>query len=156
MTQIWGLLGLELATDYLPPFNYVDYAFRLGVYLSSVEAEIKAMGWQTDLSELKDAIRAFASAAAAVEQQVISGVETEDLKDRLSATERYLIDEDGLPGRPYYRHVVVAPGLNQGYAPQVLPYITDTILTDNEPAAQPMVSLTAAHISNAAAFLLGN
>ena len=41
--------------------------------------------------------------------------------------ERTLTDEAGLPLRPWFKHLVYAPGLNTGYAAVVFPGIRDAI-----------------------------
>jgi len=41
--------------------------------------------------------------------------------------ERALTNERGLPGRPWFRHQVFAPGLVTGYAVQYLPGMRDAI-----------------------------
>jgi Transferrin receptor-like dimerisation domain len=41
--------------------------------------------------------------------------------------ERQLLAPEGIPGRPWYRHQVYAPGINTGYAAQFLPGIRDAL-----------------------------
>jgi N-acetylated-alpha-linked acidic dipeptidase len=40
-------------------------------------------------------------------------------------TERAFIDRDGIPGRPWYRHLIYAPKAT--YAPEVLPGVAEAI-----------------------------
>ena len=48
--------------------------------------------------------------------------------------ERALLTDAGLPGRPWYRHQIFAPGVNSGYGTQVLPGIHDALFLHNDPA----------------------
>ena len=41
--------------------------------------------------------------------------------------ERLLTTPRGLPGRPWFRHQIYAPGINTGYAAQYLPGIRDAL-----------------------------
>jgi N-acetylated-alpha-linked acidic dipeptidase len=41
--------------------------------------------------------------------------------------ERWLITPVGLPGRPWFRHQIYAPGINSGYATQELPGMRDAV-----------------------------
>ena len=43
-----------------------------------------------------------------------TGLTTDDLNERLAMTERRFLSPEGLPGRPWYRHVLQAPGLYLG------------------------------------------
>jgi N-acetylated-alpha-linked acidic dipeptidase len=45
----------------------------------------------------------------------------------LIESERRLIDSQGLPGRPWYRHMIYAPGLYTGYGAKTLPGIREAI-----------------------------
>ena len=49
--------------------------------------------------------------------------------------------------------VVQAPGLYQGYAPQIFPGITQAIQNDNASVAQAQIQLTSFFINKAANFL---
>ena len=41
--------------------------------------------------------------------------------------ERQLTTREGIPGRPWFRHQIYAPGVNTGYAAQFLPGIRDAL-----------------------------
>ena len=41
--------------------------------------------------------------------------------------ERLLTTREGIPGRPWFRHQIYAPGINTGYAAQFLPGIRDAL-----------------------------
>ncbi|MWA01017.1 hypothetical protein F8568_011610 [Actinomadura sp. LD22] len=48
--------------------------------------------------------------------------------------ERDLLSRAGLPGRPWYRHQIYAPGMDTGYATQRLPGLNDALFLQNDPA----------------------
>ncbi|KAJ3217327.1 hypothetical protein HDU67_008129 [Dinochytrium kinnereticum] len=64
-------------------------------------------------------------------EDIINAVGPEDniryLNDKLSFAERGFLDAEGIPGRPWYRHIIYAPGLWFGYASQTFPAIREAI-----------------------------
>ena len=49
------------------------------------------------------------------------------LNARLIQSERQFIDEEGLPRRPWYRHLLYAPGYYTGYGVKTMPGIREAI-----------------------------
>jgi N-acetylated-alpha-linked acidic dipeptidase len=49
------------------------------------------------------------------------------LNEQLLQTERRLTDPDGLPRRPWYKHLIYAPGYYTGYSAKTLPGIREAI-----------------------------
>ena len=45
----------------------------------------------------------------------------------LEGLEQTLIESQGLPGRPWYRHMIYAPGLHTGYGVKTLPGVREAI-----------------------------
>jgi N-acetylated-alpha-linked acidic dipeptidase len=50
---------------------------------------------------------------------------------RLIMAERDLIEPAGLPDRPWYRHVVYAPGLYTGYGVKTIPGVREAVDAGN-------------------------
>jgi N-acetylated-alpha-linked acidic dipeptidase len=46
---------------------------------------------------------------------------------KLIESERRLLDPDGLPGRPWFRHVLYAPGVYTGYEAKTMPGVRESI-----------------------------
>ena len=68
-----------------------------------------------DLSNLQNSIVSFQQAAKEVGEEIVNANNLSDdqlkvLNDRLMLTERQFLSKEGLPKRPYYKHVVQAPG----------------------------------------------
>ena len=57
----------------------------------------------------------------------IAHVSLPQLNAQLIAVERALTLSDGLPGRPWYRHQIYAPGLYTGYGVKTLPGVRESI-----------------------------
>jgi N-acetylated-alpha-linked acidic dipeptidase len=45
----------------------------------------------------------------------------------LLRSERELTSPDGLPGRPWYKHLIYAPGQNTGYEVKTIPGVREAI-----------------------------
>ena len=51
----------------------------------------------------------------------------EQVNRHLLTAERLLTNEAGLPGRPWYRHQIYAPGVDTGYGAKTLPTVREAI-----------------------------
>jgi N-acetylated-alpha-linked acidic dipeptidase len=68
------------------------------------------------------AMKAFRSENASVSAQVLN-----TLNDKLAQAERRLTNPEGLPRRPWYRHLIYAPGFYTGYGAKTLPGVREGI-----------------------------
>ena len=67
------------------------------------------------------------------------------LNESLRAVEGDLLAPDGLPGRPWFRHTIFAPGEYTGYAAVVIPGVNEAIDAHDPARAQAqMAGVTAA------------
>ncbi|CCO37442.1 hypothetical protein BN14_11598 [Rhizoctonia solani AG-1 IB] len=70
--------------------------------------------------------------------------DTRLINEKLSNFERGFISEAGLPGREWYRHMIVAPGKLVGYGATTFPSLTEAIANSRDPvlAAEQVERLT--------------
>jgi N-acetylated-alpha-linked acidic dipeptidase len=66
------------------------------------------------------ALKAFAAANASSQM-------LQDLNNKLIQTERHLTNDEGLPRRPWYKHLIYAPGYYTGYGAKTLPGVREGI-----------------------------
>jgi N-acetylated-alpha-linked acidic dipeptidase len=71
----------------------------------------------------------------------------------MAQLERALLQEDGLPGRPWYRHYVHAPGLYTGYSVKTLPAVREAIEQGSWDAVDTQVTRTTAVLEKAASLI---
>ena len=69
------------------------------------------------------------------------------LNDILYKAERSLIDPNGLPRRPWYKHEIYAPGYYTGYGVKTLPAIREAIEQRNWKEAQENTDIVAKAIT---------
>src|SRR5690349_14958963 len=63
-----------------------------------------------------------------------------DLNAKLIRTERALTSTDGLPGRPWFRHQIYAPGFYTGYGVKTLPGVREAIEQNKWPEADHQIA----------------
>ncbi|MGI8306351.1 M28 family peptidase [Saccharopolyspora hattusasensis] len=125
-----GTFALRLAGSATAPLVYSDYAAAVAGHLRDLDE--KQTGQQiVDLTPAYAAAREWEKAAKQLENG--RHVHADAVYDALIAQERALTQQEGLPGRDWYKHMVYAPGLYTGYAVQPLPAIDDAI-TDRDTA----------------------
>jgi N-acetylated-alpha-linked acidic dipeptidase len=73
-----------------------------------------------------------------------------ELNAALVQVERALTEPAGLPGRPWYRHTIYAPGLYTGYGVKTLPGVRESIEQGQWIAAEAQVEVVASALQRAA------
>jgi len=104
----------------------------------------------TALDSLKKSAAAIVSAANTATEQKASRTK---LNEVLFQAEKQLLNPDGLPLRPWYRHTIYAPGFYTGYGVKTLPGIREAIEQGNWEEAQKQIETAAEKINNLSAYL---
>jgi N-acetylated-alpha-linked acidic dipeptidase len=167
LTKLWGLMTLRLANADVLPFDYSSYAARLKEFATEVEkrwtdrrpADAGTDGATAPFDPVYVAISRFAAAAERIGERQRTALketgatERDALNRTLQQAERALLDPDGIPGRPWYRHQIYAPKFT--YAPEVLPGPAEAIAAGDERRLREQCQRLAAAIQRAAE-ALGN
>lgn len=72
-----------------------------------------------------------------------SGASFQAVDQDLIATERDLLSEAGLPGRPWYKHQLYAPGIYTGYGVKTIPAVREAIEQKNWSQAAEQIGIVA-------------
>ncbi len=151
--RLYTLIAMRAAGAEVVPMTFVPYAEAIRDHLDALrrtlERKARAAGPGKGkppmpfdgLPRLLEALRAFATEAAALDRATRAlagrdGVPAPRLataNDALMRVERAFLLPDGLPGRPWFKHAIYAPGLTTGYASWPLPGLYQAI-QDNDPA----------------------
>jgi N-acetylated-alpha-linked acidic dipeptidase len=96
-------------------------------------------------AHLKRAARAYdeAYAEAAAKGFALNAAREQQLDDTLRALEQTLASDQGLPGRPWFRHLIYAPGVYTGYGAKTMPGVREAIEDHRFDEATQYVQLTA-------------
>ena len=92
--------------------------------------------------------RATSEGHAAVSQDSLRA-----LNQKLIESERKLTRPEGLPGRPWYRHEIYAPGLYTGYGVKTIPAVREAIELKHWEEADKEIGVVAQVIEDEAALI---
>jgi N-acetylated-alpha-linked acidic dipeptidase len=130
--QVFGLLGLRLAGADLLPYDFTDYATALQAHLDELEKELKnepRVNFESVHASLAKFSRAAktlqAETARATARGSLGAHQVAEVNRSLMDVERAFLLENGLPGRPWFRHAFYAPGLYTGYAAVIFPAVRE-------------------------------
>jgi N-acetylated-alpha-linked acidic dipeptidase len=147
MARVYGLEALHMADADVLPYDYVTYARQIQAYLFAAQARARdtgLLGVNFDAA-LAAANRFSAEAMVVSGKQVNAKGDSTALNAALRAVEGDLLAPQGLPGRPWFRHVIFAPGEYTGYAAVVIPGVNEAIDAHDASRAQAqMANVTAA------------
>ncbi|KAI0899544.1 Zn-dependent exopeptidase [Annulohypoxylon nitens] len=134
MARLWGLLTVKLAGIPLLPFRASDYA-------DALTRHVKTLGGRgisgLVLKPVEDSISKFEIASNSFDtsvhraklgkahQQYPEVAEVSKVYMKLEKS--FLLADGGLPGRPWYKHLIFAPGLWAGYDGVVFPRVTECL-----------------------------
>lgn len=154
MTQIYGLQGIRMADSTILPLNFVDYNNQLTVYANEIQQQLKNQNATNlvNLQPLFDALGYLGDSANAIyqEQQTtgLSSDQIQDINDRLMHAERHFLYPGGLPKRPYFKHVVQAPGIYLGYGADMFPGISEAVDEKDYATANQYVTIVSGVLRN--------
>jgi N-acetylated-alpha-linked acidic dipeptidase len=140
--QVTGLALLRLADADTLPLDYESYGRQILEYLGEIEQQATKASpggaKRVDFAALRKAADDFAKAGGAVRartESLLGGTPSPsalaDINRRLMLAERDLIEPAGLPDRPWYRHVIYAPGLYTGYGVKTIPGVREAVDAGN-------------------------
>lgn len=136
LAQTIGTAVMRLADADVIPLEFSGIADDVALYQQQIEAEYKTQTGAPafDFSPLERAVTALHAAASAYDEALSAGgvyhqsaADLVSLNQLLYTSERKLLSQTGLPGRPWYRHEIYAPGLYTGYGVKTLPGLREAI-----------------------------
>uniref|UniRef100_A0AAZ3SVN2 Aminopeptidase NAALADL1 n=1 Tax=Oncorhynchus tshawytscha TaxID=74940 RepID=A0AAZ3SVN2_ONCTS len=146
VAQVRGGLIFLLADSQLLPLDASQYAGSLTKYAHTIaqlgqkhpDALVK---YGVSFDSLFSAVENFTVAARDFHERLTTLDRTDPIQirmvnDQLMYLERAFVDPLGLPGRPFYRHVIFAPSSHNKYAGESFPGIYDALF-DIERTANP-------------------
>lgn len=129
--QVYGTLALRLADADVLPYDFQDCGRKLEKYIRDLGGELNEADPAASPS-VEGALKAaqeFSVAAAALSRRIDQATASGDssparlrnLNSELLQVERSFLLDRGLPGRPWFRHALYAPGVYTGYTAEILP-----------------------------------
>ena len=152
--RVFGLEILHMADADVLPYDYRHYGKEIVGYLKAAQRRATTQNLKLDFTAAQSAAQRFAAAGIAVrDTQTNPPADAAALNHALRAAEQALLNPDGLPKRPWYKHTIYAPGEYTGYAAVVIPGVNEAIEATDAPRAQSQLAALAEALNRSAAIL---
>jgi N-acetylated-alpha-linked acidic dipeptidase len=155
MSRLWGVLALRFANADVPPLDYSLYPGEIAVYLRELK-KISPPSFKSELESLIAKCEQWQRAASAVSSEMELLSTAGETSGRMSpavlnravmAGERALIAPGGIPGRPWFRHLIYAP--LPSYEAETLPGVREALIANDLNRARAQIRELAAAIDRA-------
>ncbi|XP_020849439.1 N-acetylated-alpha-linked acidic dipeptidase 2 [Phascolarctos cinereus] len=137
VAQVRGGILFELADSIVLPLDCQDYARVLQKYVNSIyelaqKHPEKLQAYNVSFDPLFSAVKNFTETTTNFSKRLQdldtnNPVSVRIINDQLMFLERAFIDPLGLPGSPFYRHIIFAPSSHNKYAGEAFPGIYDAL-----------------------------
>ena len=159
MARVFGLEAVRMADADVLPYDYEEYGKEVAAYLDAARkrAVDKFGAHAIDFDAVNAAARHFESAGTKIlARQKNPLQDASRLNQSLLGAERALLLPQGLPHRPWFRHVIFAPGEYTGYAAVVIPGVNEALDKGDSDRARQQLAALATALESAAKTLEGN
>jgi N-acetylated-alpha-linked acidic dipeptidase len=95
----------------------------------------------------------YDSAKKMADKADVKGASLKNLNEKLMESERYLTSNAGLPGRPWFKHEIYAPGLYTGYGVKTIPGVREAIEQKQWKLANEQIILVAGILEKEASLI---
>jgi N-acetylated-alpha-linked acidic dipeptidase len=152
MAEVWGRMALRLANAEAYPHDLALYADRVAGFIDGVAAQDLGRAELSDaIGAARVAVSMWRSAADSLEEAYASLLDERPSAGRtrrlhamnevLRGVEQQLLDERGIPGRPWFKHLLYAPKYT--YAAMTLPGVQEAIDAQDWVRARVQLGLVA-------------
>ena len=149
--RLYTLIAMRAASADVAPLRFVPYGEALREYVDDLRRIVarKARTVEGDapkppialegVGKLASAIKGFEAQASALDaatdalskRETVAPAQLLRVNELLTKVERSFLMAKGLPGRPWFRHAVYAPGLTTGYASWTLPGLRQAVIEND-------------------------
>lgn len=150
--RIFGLELLHMADANLLPYDYRVYGRVVLNDLYRLQNEAAAQHIDVDFGPALSTTQHFVfTAERTFSYQVrnYSPIASPEFNQKLRDVEGSMLSEAGLPGRPWYKHLIYAPGRYAGYAAVELPGVTEALNAGDAKLTQQQLDVLTAAIQHA-------
>ncbi|EUC29530.1 hypothetical protein COCCADRAFT_57482, partial [Bipolaris zeicola 26-R-13] len=159
--QFLTLMLFHLVNDDVVPLEPANYDVEMKAWLVDLRKLVSSANATATVKveQLEDAVAVFEEAAqlfnATCKMAVVSNNVRliKELNRKARDLGREFIKQGGLPGRPFYQHLLFAPGIDTGYRPVTFPGITEAVSVGNFTLANEYLGRTVKAVLAAANIL---
>jgi N-acetylated-alpha-linked acidic dipeptidase len=156
--RIGAAFALRLANAEVLPYDYAEFARTMRRYLTPVERGLAQKGWSSApvgslasaITTLERAAVAFAAARDTALAGTVSKAQRTAANAALLTVERSFARGGGLKSRPWYRTLIYASDVDNGYSSMVFPGVNEAIRYGTEAETQAEVADLVARFEAAA------
>jgi N-acetylated-alpha-linked acidic dipeptidase len=150
--RIGAAMLLRLANADVLPYDYVEFGRTMRAHANGIREQLRQREWDLSTGALDDSIARFESAAVAFERTrdslLARGAPPRRVRDATNAAllrvERSLTRYGGLRSRPWFRNVIYASDMDNGYSTMPLPTVGEAIRSgDRELTVRELADLAA-------------
>jgi N-acetylated-alpha-linked acidic dipeptidase len=157
MTRVLGIAAARLASADVVPIDPMGTAAATRAFWREIEPRVprnaaNVQAVEAAIDELERAAQAFGRRRDSVLGSGDPG-QYQEMNRRLLQLERSFIDDRGLPGREWYKHVLMAPA--RSYQPLVLPGVLEALESADTVRFASQAERLAAALLRAASLLDG-
>ena len=154
MARVFGLEVLHMADADVLPYDYQLYSKEILGYIEAAQRRADRADLKLDFTAAVAAAQRFAAAGTAIHAiQTNPPADAAALNQALRAVEDDFLDPAGLPHRPWYKHLIYAPGEYTGYEAVVIPGVNEAIAADDPTRAQSQLTALTEALNRAASTL---
>lgn len=149
MKNLGALGALALSTSEIVPLDHIAQGVALTKYTDFLVQQKVGL----DVRNLTQAVNLYKEAAAILKLRCSDTTTLPDeaaCNEKIGLTERHFLLKEGLPKRPWFKHILQAPGMYLGYAAEAFPGIQQAINEGNLHLAQKQVQLATERVHAAA------
>ena len=152
--RVFGLEILHMADADVLPYDYQVYGKEIIGYLEGAQKRATTGKLTLDFAPALAAAQRFQAAGTAIHaRQLAPPSKPAAFNSALRSAETALLNQAGLPHRPWYKHLIYAPGEFTGYAAVVIPGVNEGISAPDAPRAQAQLAVLAEALNRSAAIL---
>ena len=140
--RIGAAMMLRLANADIVPYDYVEFARTMRRYTGVIDRTMAARGWRATsaplvaaLDRMEASARSFAGARDSALARALPPATRTRTNAALRRVERALTRPEGLRSRPWYRNLIYASDMDNGYSTMVFPSINEAVRYGDEAQA---------------------
>ena len=157
MAEVWGRMALRIANAEHYPHDFALYASRIDGFVDALAKQPPAIG-RIDLQAARNACARWRAAADSLERALTRTLAEPPSTSRtarlaaaneaIRAVEQTLLAPEGIPGRPWFRHMLYAP--RETYAAMTLPGVQEAVDAGDWNRAKSQLDSIVAKLDDAA------
>jgi N-acetylated-alpha-linked acidic dipeptidase len=158
MARVFGLELIHMADTDVLPYDYRLYGKEVEGYVTSAQRRATTAKMVVDFTGADTAAKRFAAAGEGIyklQTSAMDAAKLATLNAALRDAETALLNKDGLPHRPWYKHTIYDPGEYTGYAAVVIPGVNEGIDAADNARTQEQLTVLARQLNLASSVLEG-